>query len=518
MAEGFEISLTTPRKRPFKTVFQFKITLIGAQPPIWRRIQVPGSYTFYDLHVAIQNAMGWTDSHLHAYEIPGDNPARIESPYAIEDMHEEPDAFTTQALLSSFLKEEGDTAIYEYDFGDRWRHEVVLERILPKDPGMKYPACLDGKRACPPEDCGGLRGYEGCVKVATEELVPHEDDDDFRLIAWLDGWQPENFTPKDVVFENPRTRFLESFEEDGLCEPDGSQMENFTTSLPADYAALSDAELINLMFTGADRLPMEFAREVITRGTRMIAPMAGIIAEPENWERDDAGWCAALHAVFLTGAIGGKEAVKPLIDAISPAAESSNYWITEALPAIFGRVGLCAVDELKIMARNSALDWFPRSIAFEGLGAIALNNPEFEPEALSFLAAIAADKKEAPEGRVWAGQTLLNFGKAEHKELLLELVETVVRNREFDRKNVEEAATGKTCFTQYKKDWFSFYSPEEVAARQKRWEEESRSGDEEMENYGPPPIIPVTERAPKIGRNEPCPCGSGKKYKKCCGG
>ena len=263
---------------------------------------------------------------------------------------------------------------------------------------------------------------------------------------------------------------------------------------------------------------MEFAREVITRGTRMIAPMAGIIAEPENWERDDAGWCAALHAVFLTGAIGGKEAVKPLIDAISPAAESSNYWITEALPAIFGRVGLCAVDELKIMARNSALDWFPRSIAFEGLGAIALNNPEFEPEALSFLAAIAADKKEAPEGRVWAGQTLLNFGKAEHKELLLELVETVVRNREFDRKNVEEAATGKTCFTQYKKDWFSFYSPEEVAARQKRWEEESRSGDEEMENYGPPPIIPVTERAPKIGRNEPCPCGSGKKYKKCCGG
>lgn len=263
-------------------------------------------------------------------------------------------------------------------------------------------------------------------------------------------------------------------------------MENDTNAHPPIYAALSDAELINLMFTGADRLPMEFAREVIARGTRMIAPMAGIIAEPENWERGDAGWCAVLHSVFLTGAIGGKEAVKPLIDAIFPATETSNYWITEALPSIFGRVGLYAADELKTIARNPAWDWFTRNTAFEGLGAIALNNPEFEPEALSFLAAIAADKKEDPEGRVWAGQTLLDFGKAEHKELLLELVDTVVLGREFDRDDVEKAASGKTHFTQMQKDWLSFYSTEEIAARQKRWKEEARGGAEEPESDGPP--------------------------------
>lgn len=257
----------------------------------------------------------------------------------------------------------------------------------------------------------------------------------------------------------------------------------------AAYSALSDAELINLMFTGADRLPMEFAREVTARGTRMIAPMAGIIAEPENWERGDAGWCAVLHSVFLTGAIGGKEAVKPLIDAIFPATETSNYWITEALPSIFGHVGLCAADELKIIARNPAWDWFTRNTAFEGLGAIALNNPEFEPEALSFFAAIAADKKEDPEGRVWAGQTLLDFGKAEYKDLLLELVDTAVSGNEFDRDDVEKAAAGMTCFTQLQKDWLSFYSSEEIAARQKRWKEEAArdSGrDEALENDGPP--------------------------------
>ena len=263
-------------------------------------------------------------------------------------------------------------------------------------------------------------------------------------------------------------------------------MENNTNAQTAVYAALSDAELINLMFTGADRLSMEFAREVIARGTRMIAPMAEIIAEPKNWERGDAGWCSVLHSVFLTGAIGGKEVVKPLIDAIFPATETSNHWITEALPSIFGRVGLCAVDELKRIARNPAWDWFTRNTAFEGLGAIALNNPKFEPEALSFLAAIAADKKEDPEGRVWAGQTLLDFGKAEHKDLLLELVDTVVRDREFDRDDVEKAASGKTYFTQMRKDWLSFYSPEEIAARQKRWKEEARGGDEEPESDGPP--------------------------------
>ena len=263
-------------------------------------------------------------------------------------------------------------------------------------------------------------------------------------------------------------------------------MENNTNAQTAAYAALNDAELVNLMFTGADRLPLEFAREVIARGARLIPPMAEIIAGPENWVRGDAGWCAVLHAVFLTGAIGGKEAVKPLIDAIFPATENSNHWITEALPAIFGRVGLCAVDELKIIARNPAWDWFTRNTAFEGLGAIALNNPEFEPEALSFLAAIAADKKEDPEGRVWAGQTLLDFGKAEHKDLLLELLDTVVRGREFDRDDVEKAASGRTYFTQMQKDWLSFYSAEEIASRQKRWEEEARGGDEEPESDGPP--------------------------------
>ena len=137
MADNKEISFTLPRKGPFKTVFQFKITLIGAEPPVWRRLQVPAYYTFYDLHVAIQNAMGWTDSHLHAYEIQGKRKIRIESPYAVEDLHEKPYGFTTEIMLAKFFKKENASAIYEYDFFYGFRVEF-----------LRIPAAA--RRAAPP--------------------------------------------------------------------------------------------------------------------------------------------------------------------------------------------------------------------------------------------------------------------------------------------------------------------------------------------------------------------------------
>jgi hypothetical protein len=212
--EGRELSFTVPRRLPFETVFQFKITLLGTQPPIWRRLQVPGSYTFYDLHVAIQNAMGWSDSHLHVYEIGEKRKVCIESPYAVEDLEEKPYGFTPEIMLRQFFKKENDSAIYIYDFGDDWRHEVLLEDIQLKKTGLKYPMCMDGELACPPEDCGGIGGYTGCVEAATSKAVPEEDDEALALLTWLDGWSPEKFNPKDVLFENPAKRFLDSFEED----------------------------------------------------------------------------------------------------------------------------------------------------------------------------------------------------------------------------------------------------------------------------------------------------------------
>lgn len=205
---------TIPRKLSFDNIYQFKVTLLETHPPVWRRIQVPESYTFYDLHVAIQDAMGWTDSHLHCFEKRAIKPkrwgeylARIDCPFATEEYESEENTFyTTETPITQFFEKEGDKLFYTYDFGDNWEHEVILEKILPKETGVKYPICLDGKLACPPEDCGSIPGYYDCIKT-------FKDRKDKELLEWMGDWDPYYFDLKKVVFEDPKKRFLESLGE-----------------------------------------------------------------------------------------------------------------------------------------------------------------------------------------------------------------------------------------------------------------------------------------------------------------
>jgi hypothetical protein len=199
-----EILLTLPVRRPFKNVFQFKITLLETDPPVWRRIQVPESFSFYDLHVAIQDAMGWMDYHLHMFEIEGagreGNRVRIDCPFGDIEFVPEDYYLTTEVLLNRFFKKENDRALYTYDFGDSWEHDILLEKIVPREPRKKYPVCLDGRLACPPEDCGSVDGYYRCI-----EALKNRDNSD-GLLDWLGNWRSDKFNPKKVVFENPRKR------------------------------------------------------------------------------------------------------------------------------------------------------------------------------------------------------------------------------------------------------------------------------------------------------------------------
>jgi hypothetical protein len=166
---------------------------------------------FYELHVAVQNAMGWMDSHLHAFETDRGprirDKMRIECPYALDDIEEEDFVLTTEVPLPHFFLKPGDRVFYDYDFGDNWEHEIELEEILPKGKGTKYPRCLDGALACPPEDCGGTPGYEDC-KAAVQTGDASEE-----LLRWLGDWTPDEFDPATVIFENPRKRLKESLEE-----------------------------------------------------------------------------------------------------------------------------------------------------------------------------------------------------------------------------------------------------------------------------------------------------------------
>ncbi|KYK32523.1 MAG: plasmid pRiA4b ORF-3 family protein [Theionarchaea archaeon] len=189
-------------KKKFNTVYQFKISLQGIKPPIWRRIQVPEPYTFWDLHVAIQDAMGWHDCHLHEFEVINPStgsPVNIGTPY--EDSGKGILPEEKQKIVDYFTME-NPSAYYVYDFGDSWEHEIRLEKILPREK-RKYPACIAGKRACPPEDCGGIWGYEEFLVIIKDP--EHEEYED--MLDWIGGeFDPEHFDIKDVQFDDPVQR------------------------------------------------------------------------------------------------------------------------------------------------------------------------------------------------------------------------------------------------------------------------------------------------------------------------
>src|SRR5262249_9028195 len=147
-------------------VYQFKITLLNVYPPVWRRIQVEDC-TLDKLHEYIQTAMGWTNSHLHHFRIKnqyyGDPLLMAENfdEFGYED--------STTPRLSDILPPTNRRFRfeYEYDFGDSWWHEILFEGRRPAEPGQRYPVCVEGERACPPEDVGGPWGYEDFVDAVT---------------------------------------------------------------------------------------------------------------------------------------------------------------------------------------------------------------------------------------------------------------------------------------------------------------------------------------------------------------
>ncbi len=165
------------KKADDSPVYQLKVTLKGTRPPIWRRLQVRGSTTLLKLHTIIQIAMGWTDSHLHQFIVGG-------MYYGMPDVEWDDDMQDERRIkLGQIVSAVKDRFTYEYDFGDSWEHEIMVEKVLAPEPGAQYPICLAGKRACPPEDVGGVWGYaEFLDTIADPERPEHEE-----MLEWIGG-------------------------------------------------------------------------------------------------------------------------------------------------------------------------------------------------------------------------------------------------------------------------------------------------------------------------------------------
>ncbi len=172
-------------KRGTEMSYELKVTLREVRPAIWRRVRVAGSLTLRDLHHVLQVALGWTDSHLHEFEIRG---RRYGMPDSEEDYGESP-LDEVEYRLGELVRV-GDRFEYVYDFGDNWRHEVVAEKRVPLERDAPKADCLAGKRACPPEDCGSTYGYAHLLEVLADPK--HEEHAELR--EWVGpDFAPESF-------------------------------------------------------------------------------------------------------------------------------------------------------------------------------------------------------------------------------------------------------------------------------------------------------------------------------------
>ena len=202
------------KKPPPKYALQFKITLHDIEPKIWRRIVVPDNYTFWDLHVALQDAMGWLDYHLHEFLLPSHGATiKIGIP---DDSFEYDEGLLAgwEIDIVEYFNAKGDAAEYVYDYGDHWRHHLILEDILPMSTSASYPQCIGGERACPPEDCGGWPGYEDFLEILADKK--HEEYE--MTVGWLKGhaknywpYLPDEFDSSEVDFHDPQKRWEMAF-------------------------------------------------------------------------------------------------------------------------------------------------------------------------------------------------------------------------------------------------------------------------------------------------------------------
>ena len=197
---------------PFEQVYRFKITLQDT-PPVWRLIEVPACYDFWNLHCAIQDAMGWKDCHMHLFRIPTNNP-KEPALFGIPDkLQKDGIPGSWKGKVADYLTPENNTADYIYDFGDDWHHSVVLEGIFPRFAGVAYPRCLAGERACPPEDCGGAIGYEMLLEALKDPKHPEHKS----MKRWVGkDYDPEWFHPGEVKFSDPQERWDRAFMGDSL--------------------------------------------------------------------------------------------------------------------------------------------------------------------------------------------------------------------------------------------------------------------------------------------------------------
>lgn len=416
-----------------RSIYQLKVTLKGSKPPIWRRFEIASSDDLEDLHITLQIVMGWQDEHLHEFSQGNNRYGLPDEDYPSDILHE------NDFRIEQVLKKEKDKLIYDYDFGDGWRHEVLLEKILPFTTEATLPRCIKGKRACPPEDIGGIGGYENLLKTLANPADPEYEE----TLEWVgEDIDAEYFDLTDV--NNILIEYGNESNEEFQADFDDLELE--------ERFELLDEFLLNRIdddvndnkdegILGISELHGFFT--AIVSGPVLIQPSKWLPAvwgdfEPE-WENSEE-----FEAVFSLMMEIMNSIVTPLMD--NPAEFEPIYTYGE-----FENNTFVIVDE-----------WCDGYV----LG-ISLATESWQLDSLdmtSLLTPILAFTNETQQ----EGHDLKKF------------------ESENIKKDIPENARKIHAY------WLARRTQEEPLSQ------------------------PVHHNDQKTGRNDPCPCGSGKKFKKCC--
>jgi hypothetical protein len=309
-------------------------------------------------------------------------------------------------------------------------------------------------------------------------------------------------------------------------------MSNISTGSAADeeLGRLDAERLLDLLIHGEDRTPRNVVEACAAQGEAMVGALRRAVDGGRAWAEDGASgdWWLMLHAAMVLGRIptasAGLELVRLMRRIAAEEDDNLQDWLAGHWPALFENKPLEVVDAARALAEDRALDWYIRCQAVEVVVDAALReSAQALEEALDWVAAAAADESGDWDMRVSAASTLLDFPRERHRNLLEDIARRAVERVGRERwrwaliapEDVEQAyARGRDepCWKRSPEPW-RFYSPGAIAERQQRWAKENAEAPEDGFDDLP---MPYTRETPKIGRNDPCPCGSGKKYKKCC--
>lgn len=488
-------------------VLQIKITLNGSKPSIWRRVEITDDATFADLHRAIRDVMGWDGYHLHEFAFEGKGtkiPQLIGRPSAesMIDVHDE-----DKELVKEWLGVKRKQCIYTYDFGDSWDHTVHLEAIIDSEEGVSYPRCTGGKRACPPEDSGGIWGYASKLEILQDPKHANYEE----VLEWMgEDWDSDTFDADDVVFSHEADFDFDGQEALPITTVDEALDELDDPSGPIPFEAI------------------EFLRNAQT--TQELLERICFVLENAYVDMgfDDEGFCteAPLWYAVVAEAHLDRSLIKPTVRLLTSTANDWGFMneqaqhlvclLAEKYPDDVAKETMKAIDAAMELGIQS-----PYLYLFDVFQVVDAKKYE------TWLLACAANPNNtwvAPFAHMLADIRMVSAAKT------LEAVITRLRSDKhrpkqsfYDESNdVEEALRllqGK------QKPYESMMQPEYL--NRKDWKEhykqfEDRLTDDLDEDASYPQNEPYV--APeKIGRNVPCPCGSTKsdgspkKYKNCCG-